>query len=252
MSNAKLMWITPQAEYMMAYIARGSNPTNQANPEFRKLFEYMLKHDHWSPFQMASMCVEIETSLAIAGQVKRHWSIACCEPADIQETSMRYMDPFEHGWGFQEIEFRETATNNRQSSKNPLNESDARFAQSHINEYLGKLRYLREYLKVLGVANETIRMLYPQATTTRFYLAGSCRSWIHYFQQRLSEHAQFEHQVLGLQIWDIFVECFPTVAEITLLKGNASVEAQTKVVNETFRKEKEDDSTYWDGGGHVR
>lgn len=240
MSHAKLMWMTPNAEYMMAYIARGSNPPNQSNPEFRKLFQYMIKHDHWSPFQMASMCVEIETSLAIAGQVKRHWSIACCEPADIQETSMRYMDPFEHGWGFQEIDFRHSAENNRQSSKESLGGMDLHLADQALKRYFMVLEHAREELKKIGVANETLRMIYPMATTTRFYLSGSCRSWIHYFEQRLSEHAQFEHQVLALQLWDIFEECFPTVASITLLKGGASVEAQTRVVNETFRKVEED------------
>lgn len=220
----------------MAYIARGSNPPNQDNPEFRKLFQYCINHGHWSPFQMASMCVEITTSLAIAGQVKRHWSIACCEPADIQETSMRYMDPFDHNWGFQPVEFRKAAEKNRQSSEEPLDKLEKALAEGMLQTYISNLNGIRSSLKKMGVANETLRMLYPQMTTTRFYLAGSCRSWIHYFEQRLSEHAQMEHQLLALDLWDIFDECFPVVASITLLKGNSSVIAQTTQVNEKLKK----------------
>lgn len=243
MSEAKLQWVTPNAEFQIAFIARGSNPPNQSNPEFEKLFRYCLKHDHWSPFQMANMCVQIETSLAIAAQVKRHWSLAVCEPADIQETSMRYMDPFEQGWKFQDIEFRKAGNTNRQSSQEPLQGAEFNRAAYLLMKFGVLHKQIREELKEMGVANETIRMLYPMATTTRFFISGSCRSWIHYFQQRLSEHAQKEHQILALQLWDIFEECFPTVAAITMLKGGASVEAQTEVVNERFRSERRDNNT---------
>jgi thymidylate synthase (FAD) len=235
MSNVTLQWVTPNAEFNMAYIARGSNPPNQNNPEFEKLFRYCLRNDHWSPFQMASMCLQFETSLAIAAQVKRHWSLAICEPADIQETSMRYLDPFEHDLGFQPIQFRKAASSNRQSSEKPLSRYEETVIEDNLESYFQALRDMREVLKELNVANECIRMLYPQATTTRFFIAGSCRSWIHYFEQRLSEHAQLEHQELGLQAWDIFEECFPTVASIVLLKGGASVEAQTRHVNKKMK-----------------
>lgn len=243
MSNASLQWVTPNAEFQIAFIARGSNPPNQSNPEFEKLFRYCLKHAHWSPFQMASMCVQVETSLAIAAQVKRHWSLAVCEPADIQETSMRYMDPFDQGWKFQDIELRKAGETNRQSSEKPLEGAEADRAAYLMIRFGLMHQTIRKELKEMGVANECIRMLYPQATTTRFFLAGSCRSWIHYFEQRLSEHAQKEHQILGLQLWSIFEECFPTVAKIKPLKGGASVEAQTEVVNAKFRAERRDDNS---------
>lgn len=237
MSTVELMWVTPNAEFMIAKMARGSNPPNQDNPEFRKLFQYCIKHGHWSPFQMASMCVQVRTSLAIAGQVKRHWSISCCEPADIQETSMRYMDPFDHDWGFQEVEFRRAADSNRQSSEEPLTGNTKQAAEDALYTFMQTLDWVHKELKSLGVANETLRMVYPQMTTTQFYLSGSCRSWLHYFEQRLSEHAQMEHQLLALDLWDIFVECFPIISSITLLKGESSVVAQTKHVNEKLKSQ---------------
>lgn len=236
MSNVTLQWVTPNAEFNMAYIARGSNPPNQSNPEYEKLFRYCLKHGHWSPFQMASMCLQFETSLAIATQVKRHWSMAICEPADIQETSMRYLDPFEHDMGFQEVEFRKPASNNRQSSEEPLEGVDKEIAQGWLQEYYRELMRVVKGLKLLGVANETLRFLYPQSTTTRFFIAGSARSWMHFFEQRLEEHAQLEHQELALQAWDIFEECFPALGRITQYKGNSSVIAQTKHVNRGFKE----------------
>lgn len=238
MDSVKLQWVTPDAEFNMAYIARGSNPPNQSNPEFEKLFRYCLRNGHWSPFQMASMCVQVETSLAIATQIKRHWSIAVCEPADIQETSMRYLDPFEHGLGFQPIQFRRAAESNRQSSEKPLGEYEQNKANGRLQEIYAKIEELRHYLKNMGVANECIRMIYPQSTTTRFFLAGSCRSWIHFFEQRLSEHAQLEHQLVALDLWDIFEECFPVVAGIVQLKGGASVVAQTIQFNQKVKEGK--------------
>lgn len=239
MSWVTLQWVTPEAEKQIAFIARGSNPDNQANPEYEKLFRYCLKHGHWSPFQMASMCLHFETSLAIAAQVKRHWSLAISEPADIQESSMRYFDPLEKGWGFQRIELRKPAATNRQSSNEPLTGLDKEGAKIWLERYNTVLMQVIGKLKEIGVANETLRMLYPAATTTRFFIAGSCRSWLHYFEQRLTEHAQHEHQVLALQAWDIFEQNFPTIANITLLKGGASVEAQQDWENWKLRIEKE-------------
>lgn len=239
MSWVTLQWVTPEAEKQIAYIARGSNPDNQENPEYEKLFRYCLKHGHWSPFQMASMCLHFETSLFVAAQVKRHWSLAINEPADIQESSMRYFDPLEKGWGFQRMELRKPAERNRQSSSEALSGVDAEIARGWLTEYNRELLRVIAGLKNIGVSNETIRQIYPQSTTTRFFIAGSCRSWLHYFEQRLSEHTQLEHQVLALQAWDIFQEQFPTIANITLLKGGASVEAQQDWERWKARIEKE-------------
>lgn len=220
--NVELQWVTPAAEYQIAFMARGSNPPNQSNPEYRKLFEYCLtKHEvpHWSPFQMSNLCLWFETSLAVKAQVFRHWSMAINEPMDIQETSMRYMDPFEHGWELQPIELRKKAKTNRQSSEEPLEGTELVAAMQYLDDFVVKLKEVRAALKQMDVANETLRMLYPQATTTRFFINGTCRSWIHYFQQRLDPNAQREHRQVAEWAFAIFRTHFPTVCEVLAMDG---------------------------------
>lgn len=209
----RLQWVTPDAEQQIAFMARGSNPANQDNPEYEKLFRYCLRNGHVSPFQMASMCIYVETSLAVAAQIKRHWSIAACEPEDVQELSMRYLDSLDAGLGYQPIELRKAGATNRQSSTEPLSEDEGRAAIYLVNELLGEITYLHDELIKMGVANECARMILPMATTTRFFLSGSCRSWIHYFDQRLDEHAQKEHREVAQEIYEIFKEQFPTVCK---------------------------------------
>ena len=211
--QVKLQWVTPDAEKQIAFMARGSNPANQDNPEYEKLFRYCLKNGHWSPFQMASMCIYVETSLAVAAQIKRHWSIAACEPEDVQELSMRYLDSLNAGLGYQPIELRKSGATNRQSSVEPLANGKGRAANYLVNELLGEITYLHSELIKMGVANECARMILPMATTTRFFLSGSCRSWMHYFDQRLDEHAQKEHREVAQAIYEIFSEHFPIVAQ---------------------------------------
>lgn len=217
MAKVELTWITPKAEEMIAYMARGSNPPNQNNPEFRKLFEYCLvrhKVPHWSPFQLSDMCLKFETSLDVANQVKRHWSMAIHEPMDIQETSMRYMDPFDYEWGFQPTEFRKQGKSNRQGGEEPLSNEEQEVADDVISHFHTALLETRSTLKELGISNETIRRIYPMSTTTRFFIKGSCRSWIHYFMQRLDLHAQKEHREVAIQSYRYFKSFFPTVADI--------------------------------------
>lgn len=217
MSAVTFRWVTPNAEYEIAYEARGSNPPNQDNPEFRKLFEYcLIKHKvpHWSPFQMADLCLQFETSLDVANQIKRHWSMAINEPLDIQETSMRYMDPFDHDWGFQHTYFRKQGKSNRQGGEEPLSDEEQEIVDDAVGHFYDALLETRDTLKQMGVSNETLRRLYPMATTTRFFIKGSCRSWIHYFMQRLDIHAQKEHREIAQQAYSYFKKYFPVVADI--------------------------------------
>jgi len=220
--RVELQWVTPSAEQQIAYIARGSNPVNQDNPEYEKLFRYCLRNGHWSPFQMASMCVFVETSLAVGAQIKRHWSIAISEPADVQELSMRYLDSLSAGLGFEPIELRKAGATNRQSSTEPLNGETAIKANRLVKELLEDIEYTHRELIHLGVANECARMILPQATTTRFYLSGSCRSWIHFFEQRITDHAQQECREVAQAIFDIFADHFPIVTQVHF--ANASKE----------------------------
>lgn len=214
--TASLQWVTPFAEAQIAFMARGSNPPNQDNPEFRKLFEYCLlrKKKHWSPWQMVSMCVRVRTSLAVAKQFMRHWSIAVNEPMNIQETSMRYMDPFEHGWGFQEIEMRKASKRNRQSSEEPFEGEEGEAINGLVRSHLNSVREIQAELKRRGASDETVRMLYPQGTTTEFFAAGSARSWIHYLEQRRDFDAQLEHQELAEEIYARFSTNFPVTAQV--------------------------------------
>jgi thymidylate synthase (FAD) len=231
--QVKLQWITPDAEAQIAYIARGSNPDNQENPEYAKLFKYCLRNGHWSPFQMASMCVFVETSLAVANQIKRHWSIAASEPEDVQELSMRYLDSVGYGLGFQPIELRKAGATNRQSSLEPLDEEKAQKADRLVRDLLAEIEFTHIQLMRLGVANECARMILPQATTTRFFLSGSCRSWIHYFDQRLSPHAQKEHREVAEALFAIFKENFPTVCQAYFFTANHFVAEQVNLDSNT-------------------
>jgi thymidylate synthase (FAD) len=143
--------------------------------------------------------------------------MALNEPMDIQETSMRYMDPFDYGWGLQPIEFRKRGKTNRQSSEEPLTGDELVRAIEYLDDFKETLLRVRDGLKEMDVSDETLRNLYPQATTTRFFINGTCRSWIHYFQQRLDIAAQLEHRQVAQQAYAIFEEHFPTVCDVLSL-----------------------------------
>lgn len=204
-------------EELLIYIARVSTPSNQMNTETSdKLIKYLIAHEHWSPFDMVNMIVEVKTSKAVSIQILRHWSI---KP---QEFSQRYSSVTD----IENIEFRKQANTNRQSSTDVLGgifsdskthyytkDPDIRkwIAQASANLDM-TLSLYTEGVK-LGIAKETARMILPMATSTTMYLNGSVRSWIHYLHQRLSEHAQKEHRIIAAQIADIFKHNFPFTAK---------------------------------------
>lgn len=198
-TSPELSGLSP--EEIIVYIARVSNPKNQLNTETSgKLLEYMVKHKHWSPFEMVDMTVEIETSRAIAQQIIRHRSLS------VQEFSQRYsaVDTFEP------IEFRKKAITNRQSSLEPFDPIiDNSNASELIDRHIKNTAMLYHKLLDAGVAKECARMILPLTTQTRLYLKGSVRSWIHYLQLRTAEDTQLEHRQVALAILDIFKENFP-------------------------------------------
>jgi thymidylate synthase (FAD) len=200
----RLIWITPEAEQVIGYCARVSNPANQDNPDVARLLSYCIKHGHWSIFEMASMCVEIKTTRAIAPQILRHRSFS------FQEFSQRYapvatmaiLDGM-----------RLAGTTNRQSSK-PLPEwqdlteeqqeriKDAQRAVRDANEaYTGLL--------ASGIAAETARMVLPLCCPTTLYMSGTVRSWIHYVQLRTQEDTQLEHREIAESIKALMAENLP-------------------------------------------
>lgn len=193
------------AEDSIVFTARVSNPSNQVNMETApKLLKYLVKHKHWSPFEMADMTVEIETSRAIAAQILRHWSFS------FQEFSQRYA---EASLGTEIYEARRQDQKNRQNSIDDLPEDTKewfRLAQATIAK---SSQQLYDQALDMGIAKEQARMLLPLATTTRLYMKGSVRDWIHYLQVRTDPTTQKEHRVVALAILEIFREQFPHTAE---------------------------------------
>lgn len=216
-----MIWKTPDAEKIIAYCARVSNPKNQENPEIAKLLRYCIKNGHWSIYEQASMCMEVETSRAIAAQILRHRSFS------FQEFSLRYSQATE----WEPIELRKQAGSNRQSSTEPFNpivyqseevvDVDSRSidfypdvsASESIEQLMSSCFDLYDRLIKLGVAKESARFILPLATKTKLYMTGNIRSWIHYIALRADEHTQKEHQDIALAIQDIFIKEFPTVSE---------------------------------------
>lgn len=188
-------------EEIIAYCARVSNPSNQMNSETApKLLKYLIKHKHWSPFEMADMCVEIKTSRAIAAQILRHRSFS------FQEFSQRYSEVAE----MEPIELRKQAEKNRQSSTevitDPVINNIVKYATDHA---------VQTYYKLLkqGVAREQARMVLPLTTETTMYMKGSIRSWVHYIDLRTKEDTQKEHRDIALKCKEILVNNFPSIAQ---------------------------------------
>lgn len=192
------------AEEMIAYTARVSNPANQNNTKTApRLLKYLIKNKHWSPFEMAHMTVEIETSRGIAQQILRHRSFA------FQEFSQRYAEATE----FITYPARRQDDKNRQNSIDDIHPHVKAWfigAQEEVQEY-ANLRY-KEAL-ALGIAKEQARFLLPIETKTTLYMSGSIRSWIHYIDLRRSNGTQLEHREIALKCMDILRQHFPSVAE---------------------------------------
>jgi thymidylate synthase (FAD) len=196
----KLIWITPEAEQVIGYCARVSNPANQDNPDVAGLLKYCIKHGHWSIFEMASMCVEIKTTRAIAPQILRHRSFS------FQEFSQRYAEVHD----FPVLgEMRLAGTTNRQSSQ-PLPERGFD-TDIILDAELAVSRSYWTYNKLIkaGIAAETARMVLPLCTPTTMYMSGTIRSWIHYVQLRTQEDTQLEHREIAESIKALMVEHLP-------------------------------------------
>jgi thymidylate synthase (FAD) len=189
-------------EELIVYCARVSNPNNQLNKESSpKLINYLIKHKHWSPFEMATMCVEIQTSRAIAAQILRHRSFS------FQEFSQRYSTATE----LEPIEFRIQGKTNRQVGDEEIQLSP--FQASMVEDAEAACLVAYELLVASGIAKECARMILPLSTQTTMYMSGSIRSWIHYLEIRTKEDTQKEHREIAFKIKDIFVSNFPNSSE---------------------------------------
>lgn len=188
-------------EELIAYCARVSNPSNQMNHESApRLLAYLIKHKHWSPFEMVDMCVEIKTSRAIAAQILRHRSFS------FQEFSQRYSVATE----IEKIELRKQAEKNRQSSEDVITDPVINNVTRHAIDTA-----VQTYNKLItqGVAKEQARMVLPLATSSTLYMKGNVRSWIHYIDLRAQQDTQKEHRDIALKCKEILVNNFPETAK---------------------------------------
>ncbi len=206
MSKVELISLTPDAEKMMAYIARVSNPKNQDNSDYSRLLSYCIKHEHWSVFEQAFMTLQIETNRGIAAQILRHRSFT------FQEFSQRYAESTQLG-NIPLPELRRQDLKNRQNSISDLSEQLKKKFKSKISAHFKNASDLYEELLKEGVAKECARFVLPLATPTRIYMSGSCRSWIHYINLRSAHGTQEEHKKIALNCKLIFKENFPIVSK---------------------------------------
>ena len=193
----------------IAYVARVSNPSNQMNTETApKLLRYLAKNAHWSPFEMVSICMEIDTTRDIARQILRHRSFS------FQEFSQRYADPTKD-LGFVAREARLQDMKNRQNSIENEDEQlqrDWNQIQSNMQDMAkGAYKWAIEN----GIAKEQARAVLPEGLTqSRMYMNGTLRSWIHYCDLRMANGTQKEHREIAAMAWAEITKIFPSLADV--------------------------------------
>jgi thymidylate synthase (FAD) len=202
--TVELIHCTPEAERLIVKMARVSNPSNEDNFDTgARLLKYLIKHKHWSPFEMASMCVKIETERDIAAQIIRHKSFS------YQEFSTRYS-----ATAPAEIPvLRKQSVKNHQSSDDSLDDETKKRFDSQVMVTIRNCYLLYQEMLIAGVAKETARRILPLCTPTTIYMHGTLRSWVHYLQLRTAEDTQLEHRVVAEDCLAIFCEQFPVIAE---------------------------------------
>lgn len=210
-TNSLIPGVELSAEDLIVYVARVSNPSNQANTGTAdRLLRYLIKQRHWSPFDMVDMTVEVKTSRAIAAQILRHWSF------DFQEFSQRYAEVVD----MEPVQIRKAGSTTRQGSAeefDPMIKIDMGNdivndqASVAISDFLQYSQNLYKSLLDAGVAKECARMILPLTTQTTIYMKSSVRNWMFYLQQRLDPHAQLEHREVAQSILPFFKENFPNV-----------------------------------------
>lgn len=211
--NASLVSVTKpeikgikNAEDLVAFCARVSNPSNQMNLESApKLLKFLIKHKHWSPFELVDMCVEIKTSRGIAAQILRHRSFS------FQEFSQRYSEATD----YEDIELRLQGNKNRQVGEDlvPKNHPEFNNLNGLLAESLSLSEHCYQTMIDNGIAKEVARMVLPLTTQTTMYMKGSLRSWIHYIDLRTQENTQKEHRLIADGCKKIFIDNFPVIAE---------------------------------------
>jgi thymidylate synthase (FAD) len=207
MSQVKLVSVTPDAEKLMAYCARVSNPNNQNNDNYAKLLKYCIDHKHFSIFEQSFMTVEINTTRGLAAQILRHRSFT------FQEFSQRYADTTLLADEIPLFELRRQDNKNRQNSIDDIDDEVRVKWNTKIREHFAKAKALYDGMISDGIAKECARFILPLATPTRLYMSGTVRSWLHYIELRSGHGTQKEHMIIANECKKIFVEQFPTIGE---------------------------------------
>lgn len=197
---------------LIAFCARVSNPSNQNNTETsEKLIKYLIKHQHWSPLEMVSACLEIETTRDIARQMLRHRSFS------FQEFSQRYADPTKD-LSFVLREARLQDTNNRQNSVENTNLALAAWWEERQKRVIEEAKNAYDWAIQNGIAKEQARAVLPEGlTVSRLYMNGTLRSWIHFIELRSANGTQKEHQEVARQCAKVIAEVFPLATELVKL-----------------------------------
>ena len=199
------------AQELVAFCARVSNPSNQMNKETsEKLIKYLIKHQHWSPLEMVSACMEIETTRDIAHQIVRHRSFS------FQEFSQRYANPAEFGDQFVTREARLQDTKNRQNSIEIDNESDLQYEwELQQQKVIDVSKEVYEWAIGNGIAKEQARVVLPEGNTkTRLYMNGTIRSWVHYIDLRGANGTQKEHMEIAHACAKVVATVFPIIDKL--------------------------------------
>ena len=193
----------------VAYAARVSNPTNQNNSETaEKLVRYLINNQHWSPLEMVSVCLEINTTRDIARQILRHRSFS------FQEFSQRYADASQ--LGFETRKARLQDTKNRQNSIETNDESLTEAWRQRQNQIMDEIEDAYAWALANGIAKEQARAVLPEGMTkSRMYMNGTLRSWVHYIQLRSANGTQKEHQEIAVACAKAIEPIFPMIMEYT-------------------------------------
>ena len=205
--SVQLIHITPEAEELISYMARVSNPSNQTNTQTSaRLIKYLIEHNHWSPFEMVNMCVQINTTRSIAAQILRHRSFS------FQEFSQRYAEVT--SMALPEVpELRRQDKKNRQNSVNDLDPALVNTFEYDIAKHNANCYRLYQRMLDVGIAKECAREVLPLGTPTRLYMNGTVRSWLHYCDLRTGNGTQKEHAQIAGQVQDLLYQYLPNVCE---------------------------------------
>ena len=200
----RLVWVTPEAERLIVKTARVSAPQNEDNlATGPRLLKYLIKHKHWSPFEMANLCLEIHTQRDISAQIIRHRSF------HFQEFSQRYAETEQA----KIPKFRRQDSRNRQNSIDDLNDEQIDLLEELTYKHIKEGYELYQTMLEMGVAKETARRHLPMCSPTRIYMNGTLRDWIHYINLRTDKGTQWEHRTIANQAKIIFEQQFPVISE---------------------------------------